>query len=89
MPEHTRGNKEPSMTAKATLIHGSDYRLYAYLAPVVSPVGGYALTITSQRLASRNPNEEQTRFFSCLEREGLHALADLIQQELQARGATA
>jgi hypothetical protein len=50
---------------------------------VVSPEGGYALTITSQRQESRNSHEEQVRFFACLEREGLQALAGLIQQELQ------
>lgn len=77
------------MTAHATLINGSDYSLHAHLAPVISPVGGFVLTITSRRQASRNPGEDQVRFFSCLEREGLQALADLIQQELQARGEQA
>jgi len=33
----------------------------------------------------RNPGEEQVRFFACLEREGLQALADLIQQALQVQ----
>ena len=74
------------MTAHATLISGSDYSLHAHLARVDSPADGFALTITSRRQASRNPGEDQVRFFSCLERDGLQALADLIHQALQARG---
>jgi hypothetical protein len=45
------------------------------------------LTITSQRQAVRNPGEEHVRFFTCLEREGLQALAELIQQTLQCQPA--
>jgi hypothetical protein len=71
------------MKAHTTLLSSSDFSLHAYLAPVRSPAGGYSLTITSQRQAVRHPGEEQVRFFACLEREGLQALADLIQQELQ------
>ena len=77
------------MRAHATLINGSDYSLLAHLARVDSPADGFALTITSRRQASRNPGEDQVRFFSCLERDGLQALADLIQQELQVRGEQA
>jgi hypothetical protein len=73
------------MTTQTTLLTSSDYSLHAHLAPVRSPVGGYALTIISQRQAVRNPGEKQVRFFACLEREGLQALADLIQQELQGQ----
>lgn len=69
----------------ATLLQGSDFNLHAYLSPVRSPANGYSLTITSQRQAVRNPGEEQVRFFTCLEREGLQALADLIQQTLQSQ----
>lgn len=71
----------------ATLLQGSDFSLHAYLTPVRSPANGYSLTITSQRQAVRNPGEEQVRFFTCLEREGLQALAELIQQTLQCQQA--
>lgn len=77
------------MTNRTTLLHTSDYSLHAYLTPVRSPAGGYSLTITSQRQAVRNPGEEHVRFFSCLDRQGLQALADLIQQELQLQGEPA
>ena len=77
------------MKASATLLQGSDFSLQAYLTPVRSPANGYSLTITSQRQAVRNPGEEQVRFFTCLERDGLQALADLIHQELQVRGEQA
>ena len=73
------------MKTSTTLLQGSDFSLHAYLTPVRSPANGYSLTITSQRQAVRNPGEEQVRFFTCLEREGLQALADLIHQELQVR----
>ena len=69
----------------ATLLQGSDFNLHAYLSPVRSPANGYSLTITSQRQVVRNPGEEHVRFFTCLEREGLQALAELIQQTLQCQ----
>ena len=69
---------------RTTLFDNGDFSLHARLSAVVSPESGYALTITSQRQESRNPHEEQVRFFACLEREGLQALADLIQQTLQS-----
>ena len=69
---------------RTTLFDNGDFSLHARLSAVVSPEGGYALTITSKRQESRNPHEEQVRFFACLEREGLQALADLIQQTLQS-----
>jgi hypothetical protein len=72
---------------QATLLQGSDFSLHAYITPVRSPANGYSLTITSQRQAVRNPGEEQVRFFTCLEREGLQALAELIQQTLQCQQA--
>jgi hypothetical protein len=78
------GRKELEMSTHTTLFNNGDFSLYARLSAVISPEGGYALTITSQRLESRNPNEEQVRFFACLEREGLRALAELIQQTLQS-----
>ncbi len=78
------------MNHKTTLLQTDDFRLYAQLSPVRSPDGGLALTITSTRLASRNPQEEQVRFFACLEPQGLQALADLIAQGLnQAKGVQA
>ena len=77
------------MKARTTLLQSSDLSLHAYLTPVRAPANGYSLTITSQRQDVRNPGEEHVRFFSCLERDGLQALADLIQQELQVRGERA
>lgn len=71
------------MTHTTTLLDSPDFRLHARLSPVVSPAGGHALTISSQRLQSRNPHEEHVRFFACLDRQGLQALADLLQSTLQ------
>lgn len=69
-------------TARTTLLDNGDFSLHAQLSPVQSPVGGHALTITSKRKESRNPNEEQVRFFACLDRAGLQNLQSLIQAEL-------
>lgn len=69
-------------TPRISLIDNGDFSLHAQLSPVSSPVGGYALTITSKRQESRNPNEEHVRFFACLDREGLQNLQELIQMEL-------
>ncbi len=69
-------------TARTTLLDNGDFSLYAQLSPVSSPVGGHALTITSKRQESRNPHEEQVRFFACLDRAGLQNLQNLIQMEL-------
>lgn len=69
-------------TARTTLLDNGDFSLHAQLAPVQSPVGGHAFTITSKRKESRNPNEEQVRFMACLDREGLTKLADLISEQL-------
>jgi hypothetical protein len=77
------------MKARTTLLQGRDFSLHAYLTPVRSPANGYSLTITSQRQDVRNPGEEHVRFFSCLERDGLQALADLIAQALQAQAQQA
>lgn len=70
------------MTNRTTLLDSPDFSLHARLSPVISPTDGHALTITSQRLHSRNPHEEQVRFFACLDRQGLRALADLINATL-------
>jgi hypothetical protein len=67
---------------RTTLFDNGDFSLHARLSPVTSPEAGHALTITSQRQESRNPHEEQVRFFACLDREGLAKLGDLIQQQL-------
>lgn len=66
------------------ILDNGDFCYRVRLAPVRSPLHGHALTITSQRRASRHPDEEQVRFLACLDREGLQALAGLIQQALQA-----
>lgn len=75
------------MAKFTTLFDNGDYSLHARLTSVTSPKNGLALTITSQRKESRNPDLEQVKFFACLDREDLQALADLIQKEL-AREAT-
>lgn len=80
MPEHI-GAKGKLMT-RTTLFDNGDFSLHAQLTPVTSPEEGHALTITSQRQESRNPHEEQVRFFACLDREGLTKLSVLIQQQL-------
>ena len=67
---------------RITLFDNGDFSLYARLSPVVSPKDGYALTITSQRQESRNPNEEQVKFFACLDRQGLEGLLELINFSL-------
>ena len=70
-----------------SILDNGDLCYRASLVPVVSPVGGHALTITSQRRAARNPDEQQVRFFACLEPEGLQALADLVQRALAAHSS--
>ena len=69
-------------TARTTLLDNGDFSLHAQLSPVQSPIGGHALTITSKRKESRNPNEEQVRFMACLDREGLTKLGEIIQKQL-------
>jgi hypothetical protein len=69
-------------TARTTIFDNGDFRLHAQLAPVPSPQGGLAFSITSQRQESRNPHEEHVRFFACLDRQGLEGLSDLIKNEL-------
>ena len=67
---------------RVTILDNGDFSLHVSLAPVCSPVDGYALTITSQRREARNPNEEHVRFFTCIDQDGLKALQGLIQQTL-------
>jgi hypothetical protein len=70
---------------QVSILDNGDLCYRVSLAPVRSPEEGHALTITSQRRASRNPDEQQVRFFVCLDREGLQALAELVQTALEAR----
>ena len=67
---------------RARLFVSGDFGLYARLSPVASPEGGHALTIISKRQESRNPNEEQVKFFACLDRQGLEGLSELINLSL-------
>jgi hypothetical protein len=67
---------------RITLFDNGHFSLFARLFPVVSPEDGYALTITSQRQESRNPNEEQVKFFACLDRQGLEGLLEHINFSL-------
>ena len=67
---------------RTTLFDNGDFSLHARLSPVSSPEAGHALTITSRRQDSRNPNEEQVKFFACLDRQGLQNLQQLIAVEL-------
>jgi hypothetical protein len=76
--------KEQQMIHRTTtLFDNADFRLQAQLTTVASPKNGYAFTITSQRRESRLPHEKQTRFFACLDRNGLQALYDLIGVTLE------
>lgn len=78
---------ECSSVARTTVFDNGDFRLQAHIAPVASPYDSLALTITSQRRQSRNPHEEHVRFFACLDRPGLQALADAIHAALEAAGS--
>lgn len=69
--------------ARASIFDNGDFSLCAQLVPVSSPRGGLALTITSQRKESRKPEDEQVKFFACLDREGVQSLGDLIQRALK------
>jgi len=71
-----------------TLFDNGDYSLHAKLSPVASPEGGHALTITSRRQESRNPSEEQVKFFACLDRQGLEGLSELINLSLSRTDGT-
>lgn len=73
---------------RTTLFDNGDFSLYARLSPVASPEGGYALTITSRRQESRNPSEEQVKFFACLDRQGLEGLSELINLSLSRMDGT-
>ncbi|WP_297728716.1 hypothetical protein [Limnohabitans sp. Rim8] len=73
---------------RTTLFDNGDFSLYASLYPVVSPKDGHALTITSRRQESRNPNEEQVKFFACLDRQGLEGLLELINLSLSRTDVT-
>ncbi len=73
---------------RTTLFDNGDFSLYAQLSPVASPEDGYALTITSQRQKSRNPNEEHVKFFACLDRDGLEGLSQLIHLALSRMDST-
>lgn len=70
--------------SRATLFDNGDFRYFVYIDPVRSPVGGYALTVTSQWRTSAKPDDEQFRFRACLERQGLEALQAMIERELAA-----
>ena len=70
--------------SRATLFDNGDFRYFVYIDPVRSPVGGYALTVTSQWRTSAKPDDEQFHFRACLERQGLEALQALIARELAA-----
>ena len=73
---------------RTTLFDNGDFSLHARLSPVTSPEDGHALTITSQRQDSRNPNEEQVKFFACLDRQGLEGLSELINHALSGTDGT-
>lgn len=77
------------MNKRTILFNNGDFRLIARLASVPSPKDGYALTITSRRKESKAPLVERIQFFSCLDRQGLQALAKLIQNELDSTATTA
>lgn len=67
---------------RAVLFDNGDFSYHVQLRPVISPVGGYALDITSQWKTALKSQEQQYRFRACLEREGLLQLRDLIDRAL-------
>ena len=73
---------------RTTLFDNGDFSLHARLSPVTSPEDGHALTITSIRQESRNPSEEQVKFFACLDRQGLEGLYALINLALSGTDGT-
>ena len=73
---------------RTTLFDNGDCSLHARLSPVTSPEDGHALTITSQRQESRNPSEEQVKFFACLDRQGLEELSEIINLALSGMDGT-
>ena len=73
---------------RTTLFDNGDFSLHARLSPVTSPEDGHSLTITSQRQESRNPHEEQVKFFACLDRQGLERLSALINLALSGMDST-
>jgi hypothetical protein len=79
---------QQSRKEHTTLFDNGDYSLHAKLSPVASPEGGHALTITSRRQESRNPNEDQVKFFACLDRQGLEGLFELINLALSRTDGT-
>ncbi len=69
---------------RSTVIDNGDYLLHAQVAPVKSPIEGFCLTITSQLKSARNPNEEQVRLLTCMTRDQLQNLANVIQTGIAA-----
>lgn len=45
---------------------------------------GYSFSIASIWLVAKNPTAEQLRFQACLDRDGLLALRDLINAQVQS-----
>jgi len=70
---------------RIALSDNGNFSYHVSLSPVVSPVGGYALMISSRLKTARKPNEEHVKFLACLEPENLRALGELIQQTLEMR----
>ena len=70
---------------RIALADNESFSYHVSLSPVTSPVGGYALMISSRLKTARRPNEEHVKFLACLEPENLRALGNLIQQTLEMR----
>lgn len=71
--------------ARTTIFDNGHFSLHAHIRPVAALDGSLALTISSTLQTARRPQDEQVRFFACLEPQGLQALATLIQTALQAQ----
>ncbi|MEK0416614.1 MAG: hypothetical protein EB096_13285 [Betaproteobacteria bacterium] len=77
-----RDHSSGTPLSRVTLFDNSDFRYLVRLQPVPAPVGGYALTISSQWASAAHPQQEQVKFRACLNRLDLTRLQKLIQQEL-------
>lgn len=71
---------------RTTIFKSEDLRYYAAIESITSSQDGFSFTITSQRPASHQPNEEHVRFLACLDRDGLQRLGELIRAILQSQG---
>ncbi len=68
--------------AKAILVDNGDFRYVVALRKVEMLPEAYHLSISSQWASSARPDDEQFRFGTCVDQQGLQKLLELIQKEL-------